>query len=77
MVQNNVPEHGVGPCTSLLLSEIMSPSEPSKKYLDQEKIMVKLQPQFINSFTPSLPQTTISTSLSLPSPTNSIPGSKI
>ncbi|KAL0542780.1 hypothetical protein IC582_017857 [Cucumis melo] len=79
-----VAEHGVGPCTSLLLSEIMSPTETLKKDLDQDKInMVKLQPQFMN-FHPSnlttsitdhtLPQTTISTPLTtLPSPTNTIP----
>lgn len=78
-VVQQVPEHGIGPCTSLLLSEIMSPTEPLKKDLDQDKIMVKL-PQFMNhhpSFTPStdhtLPQTTISTSLAtVPSPTHAI-----
>lgn len=82
-VVQQVPEHGVGPCTSLLLSEIMSPTEALKKDLDQDKInMVKLQPQFMNfhpSLTPTttdhtLPQITISTPLTtLPSPTNAIP----
>ncbi|XP_038883409.1 WUSCHEL-related homeobox 9-like isoform X2 [Benincasa hispida] len=83
-VVQQVPEHGVGPCTSLLLSEIMSPqTEDLKKDLDQDKInMVKLEPQFMN-FHPcltssttdhTLPQTTISTPLTtLPSPTNAIP----
>ncbi|KAG7026544.1 WUSCHEL-related homeobox 9, partial [Cucurbita argyrosperma subsp. argyrosperma] len=80
-VVQQVPEDGVvGPCTSLLLSEIMNPTEASKKDLDEDKITVKLPPPFMNYhpvFTPStdniLPPTTISTALTtLPPPSHTI-----